>query len=229
MVFGSRCIFDPWTPHPHITPKHILYIFCRNFSCPCDHILKFLLYYIYIYIYTHTHCLSNTCNLVHFHLSNVHKFVFSQKSFCLEAFWSFYFSVVLVKIKALDSPLTFVWHISLCSAASLAPGYPDHMVFSEFRRRFDVLTPHLTKKHGRHYIVTDEKRVSVRQGQPDTHDCWNDSYYFFPTSIVFCIIIMVFKNSLLTGMIVVLSSHQAMGKLHSPHLNSSIHHQHSLK
>lgn len=34
------------------------------------------------------------------------------------------------------------------------------MVFSEFRRRFDVLTPHLTKKHGRHYIVTDEKRVS---------------------------------------------------------------------
>lgn len=40
------------------------------------------------------------------------------------------------------------------------PGYPDHMVFSEFRRRFDVLAPHLTKKHGRHYIVTDEKRVS---------------------------------------------------------------------
>uniref|UniRef100_A0A8C3G6L4 Myosin XVIIIA n=1 Tax=Cyclopterus lumpus TaxID=8103 RepID=A0A8C3G6L4_CYCLU len=40
-------------------------------------------------------------------------------------------------------------------------GYPDHMVFSEFRRRFDVLAPHLTKKHGRHYIVTDEKRVSV--------------------------------------------------------------------
>lgn len=35
------------------------------------------------------------------------------------------------------------------------------MVFSEFRRRFDVLAPHLTKKHGRHYIVTDEKRVSV--------------------------------------------------------------------
>uniref|UniRef100_A0A3B3Z723 Myosin motor domain-containing protein n=1 Tax=Periophthalmus magnuspinnatus TaxID=409849 RepID=A0A3B3Z723_9GOBI len=41
-------------------------------------------------------------------------------------------------------------------------GYPDHMVFSEFRRRFDVLAPHLTKKHGRHYIVTDEKRVSVQ-------------------------------------------------------------------
>uniref|UniRef100_A0A8B9JH92 Myosin XVIIIAb n=1 Tax=Astyanax mexicanus TaxID=7994 RepID=A0A8B9JH92_ASTMX len=39
-------------------------------------------------------------------------------------------------------------------------GYPDHMVFSEFRRRFDVLAPHLTKKHGRNYIVTDEKRVS---------------------------------------------------------------------
>ncbi|KAM8905220.1 unconventional myosin-XVIIIa isoform 17-T17 [Spinachia spinachia] len=38
-------------------------------------------------------------------------------------------------------------------------GYPDHMVFSEFRRRFDVLAPHLTKKHGRHYIVTDERRA----------------------------------------------------------------------
>lgn len=38
-------------------------------------------------------------------------------------------------------------------------GYPDHMVFSEFRRRFDVLAPHLTKKYGRHYIVTDEKKA----------------------------------------------------------------------
>ncbi|KAM6464667.1 unconventional myosin-XVIIIa isoform 4-T6 [Liasis olivaceus] len=38
-------------------------------------------------------------------------------------------------------------------------GYPDHMAFAEFRRRFDVLAPHLTKKHGRHYIVTDEKRA----------------------------------------------------------------------
>uniref|UniRef100_A0A8C1A3X3 Myosin XVIIIAb n=1 Tax=Cyprinus carpio carpio TaxID=630221 RepID=A0A8C1A3X3_CYPCA len=38
-------------------------------------------------------------------------------------------------------------------------GYPDHLVFSEFRRRFDVLTPHLTKKHGRNYIVTDERRA----------------------------------------------------------------------
>ncbi|KAG1951677.1 unconventional myosin-XVIIIa [Pimephales promelas] len=37
--------------------------------------------------------------------------------------------------------------------------YPDHLVFSEFRRRFDVLTPHLTKKHGRNYIVTDERRA----------------------------------------------------------------------
>lgn len=34
------------------------------------------------------------------------------------------------------------------------------MVFSEFRRRFDVLAPHLTKKLGRNYIVKDEKRVS---------------------------------------------------------------------
>ncbi|GLD47024.1 unconventional myosin-XVIIIa-like isoform X4, partial [Lates japonicus] len=38
-------------------------------------------------------------------------------------------------------------------------GYPDHMVFSEFRRRFDVLAPHLTKKHGRNYIVKDERRA----------------------------------------------------------------------
>ncbi|XP_016137658.1 unconventional myosin-XVIIIa [Sinocyclocheilus grahami] len=38
-------------------------------------------------------------------------------------------------------------------------GYPDHLVFSEFRRRFDVLSPHLTKKHGRNYIVTDERRA----------------------------------------------------------------------
>uniref|UniRef100_A0A8C2SJV6 Unconventional myosin-XVIIIa n=1 Tax=Capra hircus TaxID=9925 RepID=A0A8C2SJV6_CAPHI len=37
--------------------------------------------------------------------------------------------------------------------------YPDHMVFSEFRRRFDVLAPHLTKKHGRNYIVVDERRA----------------------------------------------------------------------
>lgn len=34
------------------------------------------------------------------------------------------------------------------------------MVFAEFRRRFDVLAPHLTKKHGRNYIVVDERRVS---------------------------------------------------------------------
>ncbi|XP_062409147.1 unconventional myosin-XVIIIa isoform X4 [Sardina pilchardus] len=38
-------------------------------------------------------------------------------------------------------------------------GYPDHLVFSEFRRRFDVLAPHLSKKHGRNFIVTDEKRA----------------------------------------------------------------------
>ncbi|XP_075052948.1 unconventional myosin-XVIIIa isoform X5 [Mixophyes fleayi] len=38
-------------------------------------------------------------------------------------------------------------------------GYPDHMAFCEFRRRFDVLVPHLTKKHGRNYIVMDEKRA----------------------------------------------------------------------
>uniref|UniRef100_A0A669CJB0 Myosin XVIIIA n=1 Tax=Oreochromis niloticus TaxID=8128 RepID=A0A669CJB0_ORENI len=48
-------------------------------------------------------------------------------------------------------------------------GYPDHMVFSEFRRRFDVLAPHLTKKYGRHYIVTDEKRkIEEKAGICDT-------------------------------------------------------------
>ncbi|XP_041741916.1 unconventional myosin-XVIIIa isoform X2 [Coregonus clupeaformis] len=38
-------------------------------------------------------------------------------------------------------------------------GYPDHMVFSEFRRRFNVLAPHLNKKLGRNYMVKDEKRA----------------------------------------------------------------------
>ncbi|XP_061074439.1 unconventional myosin-XVIIIa-like isoform X8 [Conger conger] len=38
-------------------------------------------------------------------------------------------------------------------------GYPDNLVFSEFRRRFDVLAPHLTKKHGHNYVVKDEKRA----------------------------------------------------------------------
>uniref|UniRef100_A0A8C7U6S5 Myosin XVIIIAa n=1 Tax=Oncorhynchus mykiss TaxID=8022 RepID=A0A8C7U6S5_ONCMY len=38
-------------------------------------------------------------------------------------------------------------------------GYPDHMVFSEFCRRFDVLAPHLTKKLGRNYMVKDEKKA----------------------------------------------------------------------
>uniref|UniRef100_A0A8C2SJX2 Unconventional myosin-XVIIIa n=1 Tax=Capra hircus TaxID=9925 RepID=A0A8C2SJX2_CAPHI len=49
-----------------------------------------------------------------------------------------------------------------CEAGGLLPlhpRYPDHMVFSEFRRRFDVLAPHLTKKHGRNYIVVDERRA----------------------------------------------------------------------
>ncbi|XP_031428134.1 unconventional myosin-XVIIIa-like isoform X2 [Clupea harengus] len=39
-------------------------------------------------------------------------------------------------------------------------GFPDHMVFSEFRRKFDVLAPHLTKKLGRNYIVKDERRAA---------------------------------------------------------------------
>lgn len=50
----------------------------------------------------------------------------------------------------------------ITSGLSPSLGYPDHMVFSEFRRRFDVLAPHLTKKHGRNYIVVDERRVGWR-------------------------------------------------------------------
>ncbi|XP_054946079.1 unconventional myosin-XVIIIa isoform X2 [Physeter macrocephalus] len=50
-------------------------------------------------------------------------------------------------------------------------GYPDHMVFSEFRRRFDVLAPHLTKKHGRNYIVVDEKRVGLGPHGPARPSC----------------------------------------------------------
>lgn len=54
--------------------------------------------------------------------------------------------------------------------AALCLGYPDHMVFSEFRRRFDVLAPHLTKKHGRNYIVVDERRVGLGPRAPsDLH------------------------------------------------------------
>ncbi|KAJ3589366.1 hypothetical protein NHX12_010211 [Muraenolepis orangiensis] len=37
------------------------------------------------------------------------------------------------------------------------------MVLAEFWRRFDVLAPHLTKKHGHNFIVTDEKRVSPKR------------------------------------------------------------------
>uniref|UniRef100_A0A8U8CJR5 Unconventional myosin-XVIIIa n=1 Tax=Geospiza parvula TaxID=87175 RepID=A0A8U8CJR5_GEOPR len=55
-------------------------------------------------------------------------------------------------------------------------GYPDHMVFAEFRRRFDVLAPHLTKKHGRNYIVVDEKRVCA---PCQSHCCGPGSPVFF--------------------------------------------------
>uniref|UniRef100_A0A8C9N2N3 Myosin XVIIIA n=1 Tax=Serinus canaria TaxID=9135 RepID=A0A8C9N2N3_SERCA len=55
-------------------------------------------------------------------------------------------------------------------------GYPDHMVFAEFRRRFDVLAPHLTKKHGRNYIVVDEKRV---RALCQSHCCGPGSPVFF--------------------------------------------------
>ncbi|XP_063058950.1 unconventional myosin-XVIIIa-like [Engraulis encrasicolus] len=39
-------------------------------------------------------------------------------------------------------------------------GFPDHMAFMEFRRKFDVLAPHLTKKLGRNFIVKDERRAA---------------------------------------------------------------------
>lgn len=66
-----------------------------------------------------------------------------------------FYLLVLLKLKRWLPPAAHSNCGCFCS------GYPDHMVFSEFRRRFDVLAPHLTKKHGRHYLVTDEKRVSA--------------------------------------------------------------------
>ncbi|XP_055736436.1 unconventional myosin-XVIIIa-like isoform X9 [Salvelinus fontinalis] len=62
-------------------------------------------------------------------------------------------------------------------------GYPDHMVFSEFRRRFDVLAPHLTKKHGRHYIVTDEKRAV--EELLESLDLENSSYHMGLSRVFF--------------------------------------------
>ncbi|XP_019401348.1 PREDICTED: unconventional myosin-XVIIIa isoform X6 [Crocodylus porosus] len=62
-------------------------------------------------------------------------------------------------------------------------GYPDHMVFSEFRRRFDVLAPHLTKKHGRNYIVTDEKRAV--EELLESLDLEKSSYYMGLSRVFF--------------------------------------------
>nr|XP_046171098.1 unconventional myosin-XVIIIa-like isoform X8 [Oncorhynchus gorbuscha] len=62
-------------------------------------------------------------------------------------------------------------------------GYPDHMVFSEFRRRFDVLVPHLTKKHGRHYMVTDEKRAV--EELLESLDLENSSYHMGLSRVFF--------------------------------------------
>ncbi|MGH0177360.1 UNVERIFIED_CONTAM: hypothetical protein FKN15_075066 [Acipenser sinensis] len=62
-------------------------------------------------------------------------------------------------------------------------GYPDHMVFSEFRRRFDVLAPHLTKKHGRNYIVTDEKRAA--EELLESLDLENSSYHMGLSRVFF--------------------------------------------
>lgn len=81
---------------------------------------------------------------------------------CLHAWIAFAFPPLA--LLSLQTPLAFNFAYSVFYLLS---GYPDHMVFSEFRRRFDVLAPHLTKKHGRHYIVTDEKRVSVGWDEAD--------------------------------------------------------------
>uniref|UniRef100_A0A674CHX1 Myosin XVIIIA n=1 Tax=Salmo trutta TaxID=8032 RepID=A0A674CHX1_SALTR len=62
-------------------------------------------------------------------------------------------------------------------------GYPDHMVFSEFRRRFDVLAPHLTKKHGCHYMVTDEKRAV--EELLESLDLENSSYHMGLSRVFF--------------------------------------------
>ncbi|XP_070983768.1 unconventional myosin-XVIIIa-like isoform X7 [Oncorhynchus clarkii lewisi] len=62
-------------------------------------------------------------------------------------------------------------------------GYPDHMVFSEFRRRFDVLVPHLTKKHGRNYMVTDEKRAV--EELLESLDLENSSYHMGLSRVFF--------------------------------------------
>ncbi|KYO27779.1 hypothetical protein Y1Q_0002118 [Alligator mississippiensis] len=62
-------------------------------------------------------------------------------------------------------------------------GYPDHMVFSEFRRRFDVLAPHLTKKHGRNYIVMDEKRAV--EELLESLDLEKSSYYMGLSRVFF--------------------------------------------
>ncbi|XP_042153452.1 unconventional myosin-XVIIIa-like isoform X9 [Oncorhynchus tshawytscha] len=62
-------------------------------------------------------------------------------------------------------------------------GYPDHMVFSEFRRRFDVLVPHLTKKHGCHYMVTDEKRAV--EELLESLDLENSSYHMGLSRVFF--------------------------------------------
>ncbi|KAM9780789.1 unconventional myosin-XVIIIa-like isoform 3-T5 [Syngnathus typhle] len=62
-------------------------------------------------------------------------------------------------------------------------GYPDHMVFSEFRRRFDVLAPHLTKKHGRNYIVKDEQRAV--EELLESLDLEKSSYYMGVSRLFF--------------------------------------------
>ncbi|XP_051887771.1 unconventional myosin-XVIIIb-like [Pristis pectinata] len=39
-------------------------------------------------------------------------------------------------------------------------GFPDHMVFGDFRRRFQALAPDILKKYGTMFMVTDEKKAT---------------------------------------------------------------------
>ncbi|XP_029028082.1 unconventional myosin-XVIIIa isoform X2 [Betta splendens] len=60
--------------------------------------------------------------------------------------------VILLRAQIRGSKLLDALHI-------YRQGFPDHMVFSEFCRRFDILAPHLIRKHGHHHIATDGKKA----------------------------------------------------------------------
>uniref|UniRef100_A0A4W3J6Y9 Myosin XVIIIB n=1 Tax=Callorhinchus milii TaxID=7868 RepID=A0A4W3J6Y9_CALMI len=47
-------------------------------------------------------------------------------------------------------------------------GFPDHMSFSEFRRRFQVLSPEIVKKYSSVFVPIEERKVSE-----NTRVCWS--------------------------------------------------------